>query len=290
MDRSERLSIWSRDQHSERTDSTPPGGTTIDTIRSDDGTTIAYEVLGAGPPVVIVAGANCDAAVSRPLAEALAEFHTVVNYDRRGRGGSADTAPYSVAREVEDLRAMLGRAGGTASIYGHSSGAALALHAAAAGLSVDRLVLHEPPYVADDAQAQESREYAAALERALSAGRRSDAAALFLRRVGAPAAAVEAMQTQPWWGRMEAFAPTLAHDSEVMGFPTTGGLLPVELVQLVRAPTLVLSGANSPEWMTRVGGRIAELIPRSRQQVLPGQGHVSPPEVVVPLIVEHLAH
>ncbi len=265
------------------------GETTIDTLRSDDGTTIAYELLGAGPVVIIVSGSNCDAAVTRPLAEALAEFHTVVNYDRRGRGGSTDTAPYSVAREVEDLRALIDRAGGSASVYGHSSGAALALQAAAAGLGVDRLVLHEPPYVEDDAQAQESREYAATLEQALAEGRRSDAAALFMRRVGAPATAVDQMRTQPWWGRMEAFAPTLAHDSAVMGFPTTGGLLPVELVQLVRAPTLVLNGADSPAWMTRVGGRIAELIPQSRQQVLPGQGHVSPPEVIVPLIVGHLA-
>ena len=116
------------------------------TVTSADGTTIAYDRLGDGPPVVVVGGALADRAVLAATAEALAAHRTVLNYDRRGRGDSGDTAPYAVAREVEDLAALLAAAGGSAALYGHSSGAALALHAAAAGLPIERLVMHEAPY------------------------------------------------------------------------------------------------------------------------------------------------
>src|SRR5215203_7086866 len=121
----------------------------MDKVTSSDGTSIAFERLGDGPPVIVVCGAMCDRALMRPTAEELAKYFTVFNYDRRGRGDSGDTAPYAVEREIEDIAALIDEAGGSAFVYGHSSGAGLALHAAAHGLPIARLVLHEPPFVPD---------------------------------------------------------------------------------------------------------------------------------------------
>jgi pimeloyl-ACP methyl ester carboxylesterase len=118
----------------------------VETIRSKDGTTIAFDRLGDGPAVIVVGGATCDRVMTRPLAEQLASHFTVINYDRRGRGDSGDAAPYAVEREIEDLGALIAEAGGKSSVYAHSSGAGLALHTAAHGLPIAKLVLHEPPY------------------------------------------------------------------------------------------------------------------------------------------------
>src|SRR5215218_1370978 len=122
----------------------------MNTVSSPDGTPIAFDRLGDGPPVIVVGGAMCDRALTGPTAEELAKHFTVFNYDRRGRGDSGDTQPYAVEREIEDIGALIAEAGGTASVYGHSSGASLVLHAAAAeGLPIAKLVLHEPPYAPD---------------------------------------------------------------------------------------------------------------------------------------------
>src|SRR5215203_2178151 len=145
-------------------------------VTSADGTPIAFERLGDGPPIIVVGGAICDRAMTRPTAEQLAQHFTVINYDRRGRGDSGDTAPYAVEREIEDLGALIAEAGGRASVYAHSSGAGLALHAAAQDLPIAKLVLHEPPYVPDGEEERRiSREYAKNLKAILSEGRRGDA-------------------------------------------------------------------------------------------------------------------
>ena len=118
---------------------------TFQEVASPDGTTIAFDRLGDGPPVILVCGAMCDRALMRPTAEELAKHFTVFNYDRRGRGDSSDTAPYAVEREIEDIGALVAEAGGTASVYGHSSGAGLVLRAAAHGLPLGKIALHDPP-------------------------------------------------------------------------------------------------------------------------------------------------
>ncbi len=117
----------------------------MERVRSKDGTTVAFDRLGNGPTVIVVGGATCDQVMIRPLAEQLAQRFNLINYDGRGRGDSGDAAPYAVEREIEDLGALIAVAGGTASVYGHSSGACLALHAAAHGLHISKLVLHERP-------------------------------------------------------------------------------------------------------------------------------------------------
>jgi pimeloyl-ACP methyl ester carboxylesterase len=262
----------------------------VEKVRSKDGTTIAFDRLGDGPAVIVVGGATCDRTITRPLAEQLAQHFTVINYDRRGRGDSSDTAPYAVEREIEDLAALIAEAGGTASVYGHSSGAGLALHAAAHGLPISKLVLHEPPYVPDgEEERRTSREYAEKLKTILAEGRRGDAVELFMTTVGTPQEMVDRMRSEPWWARMEAIAPTLAYDSEVMGDSRRGGTIPVDLVGRVTPPTLVLVGGASPAWMIDVGRQVADAMPNGRHSVLEDQEHVVPPELLAPVLAEFFA-
>ena len=256
-------------------------------VTSGDGTSIAFERFGEGSPVILVGGATTDRAMIRPLAEELAKDFTVINYDRRGRGDSGDTPPYAVEREVEDVGALIAEAGGQASVYGHSSGAVLALHAAAHGLPVARLVMHEPPFAPDrDEERRTSREYGERLRTILAEGRRGDAAALFMTTVGMPEEMVEEMRGEPWWTRMEAVAPTLLYDSEVMGDISREGTIPTELLGAVGAPTLVLCGGASPGWMIDVGRQVAEGLPDGRIDVLEGQEHVVPPEMLAPVLAK----
>ncbi|MPZ83502.1 MAG: alpha/beta fold hydrolase [Actinophytocola sp.] len=256
-------------------------------VTSADGTLIAYDLLGSGSPVVVVGGATCDRAKMSGISSELARHYAVVNYDRRGRGDSGDTAPYAVEREVEDLAALIADVGGSAALYGHSSGAGLVLHALAAGLPVTRAVLHEPPYSAD-AMAAGSREYAASLASLLDAGRRDDALALFFSITGLPTEMVSAWRAEPWWAGTAALAPTLAYDSAVMG-DAAGGTVPFESARAAVAPSLVLVGGASPAWMTDTDRALAEAMPAGSLRVLEGEEHVVEPSVLVPVLVEFLA-
>src|ERR671920_2386295 len=180
----------------------------MDKATSRDGTTIAFDQLGDGPPVILVCGAMCDRDLMHLTAEELAKHFTVFNYDRRGRGGSRDTTPYEVEREIEDIGALVAEAGGTASVYGHSSGAGLVLHAAAHGLPIAKLVLHDPPYAPDgDQEARRiSREYGQNLKDMLSEARRGDAVELFMTNVGMPQEMIEGMHRTAQWAQLEAMA------------------------------------------------------------------------------------
>ncbi|MEU8384094.1 alpha/beta hydrolase [Streptosporangium sp. NPDC048865] len=259
-----------------------------DRVISADGTSVVFDRLGAGPPVIVVGGAMCDRSVTRPLAERMAEHFTVVDYDRRGRGDSGDTMPYAVAREVEDLDALIAQVGGSAAIYGHSSGAALALHAASAGLPVSRLVLHEPPFAADETRRRESREFAEGVRALLAQGRHGDAVASHLTGTGMPPELVDRMRAEPWWARAEASAPTLSYDYEILDQGGEDGMTPVDLARRVTVPTLVLCGGTSPAWMIDMGRRIAGAVPDGRFMLLEDHGHVVPPETLVPLIEDFL--
>jgi pimeloyl-ACP methyl ester carboxylesterase len=260
----------------------------MDKVTSSDGTPIAFDRLGDGPPVVVVGGLLCDRALTRLTAEELAKHFAVFNYDRRGRGDSGNTKPYAVEREIEDLGALIAEAGGRASVYGHSSGAALALHAAAAGLPIARLVLHEPPYNpdGDEDRQRATREEAEHIKTLLAEGRRGDAVEYFWRSIGMPQEMVEGMRRTPRWAELEAMAPTMAYDSAVMGDISRGGAVPADLLDAVTIPTLVLVGGESPEWMIDVGSQVADALPNGRYRVLEGQEHVVPPEVLVPVLEE----
>jgi pimeloyl-ACP methyl ester carboxylesterase len=256
-------------------------------VTSADGTRIAFDRLGSGPPVVLVSGMFCHRPATRPLADLLAERFTVVNYDRRGRGESGDTAPYAPERELEDLAALIDEVGGTAAVYGHSSGAGLALHAAAGGLDIPRLVLHEPPYGPDDEGSRRAaRQLAEDVAAALAEGRPGDAIRLFLADSGLPAEAVTGMAEDP---AMRAVAPTMPHDFEVMGDLSRGGALPEEVVRQVGVPTLVVAGSASPGFFLDTAALLTKLLRHGEQVVLDGQGHGAPAEVVAPVVAAFLA-
>jgi pimeloyl-ACP methyl ester carboxylesterase len=261
----------------------------MDRATSADGTSIAFERLGDGPPLIVVGGATCDRARMREVSEGLARSFAVINYDRRGRGDSGDTPPYAVEREVEDLAALIEAAGGTASLYGHSSGAALVLHAGAAGLAVEKLVLHEPPYSPDEEEHRSAaRELGRQIKELLDDGRRGDALELFFTGVGMPAEMVGEMRREPGWAALEALAPTLAYDSEVMGDVSRGGTVPTDLAARVEAPALVLVGGAGPPWMIEVGKQVAAAVQHGEHRVLEGQEHVVPPDVLTPVVEEFL--
>lgn len=255
-------------------------------VTSADGTRIAFDRLGRGAPLVVVSGMFCERSVTRDLAERLAEQYTVLNYDRRGRGASSDTGPYAPEREIEDLAALIAELGGKAAVYGHSSGAALALRAAAAGLPITRLVLHEPPYGGDgEADRAGARALAQAVWAAIAENRPADAVTAFMIATGLPQAIAEATSRDP---RMLAIAPTMPYDLEIMDNFISGGVIPVDLVRGVDIPTLVLLGGASPEFFATTASRLTELLPDGQLVVLEGQDHGAPAEFVVPAVVSFL--
>lgn len=256
-------------------------------VTSADGTPIAFERLGHGSPIVLVSGLLCDRQVLRPLAEQLAQQFSAITYDRRGRGASGDTAPYAVEREVEDLGALLAEVGGSAALYGHSSGAGLALHAAASGLPITRLVLHEPPYGPDDdASKRHARELAERVQAALARGRRADAVALFFAAAGLPPEQVAELSRDPW--RM-GLALTMPYDFAVMGDLSQGGTIPEELARTIAIPTLVLAGGASPSFFQATAARLAALLPNATSTLLEGQDHGAPAEIVAPAVAAFCA-
>jgi pimeloyl-ACP methyl ester carboxylesterase len=253
------------------------------TLTSADGTTIAYERTGSGPVLVLVDGAMCYRAAGpmRPLAALLRDSFAVYTYDRRGRGDSPDTLPYAVAREVEDLQALIAQAGGEAYVYAISSGAALALATAAAGPGVTKLALYEPPFMAEVEDGNRIKEYTQRLRELLDAGHTGDAVALFMTNVGVPAQAVAGMRAQPGWATLEAIAPTLAYDDEVLG----GGSVPRDLTSTIAAPALVLAGGASPQGLQDAAKATADALPTAAHRTLDGQTHDVAPEALVPVLV-----
>ncbi|WP_405844363.1 alpha/beta fold hydrolase [Streptomyces sp. NBC_01518] len=252
---------------------------------SRDGTAIAYERIGAGPPVVLVGGAMTTGDGLLPLAAQLAHRFGAVPYDRRGRGASGDTAPFAVAREVEDLAALIDAVGGSAALYGHSSGAALALHAAASGLPVTQVALYEPPFALDTTGAKERAEYTGRLTELLAEGRHGDAVALFMALTGAPPEMIDGARHSPMWPGMEAIAPTLAYDDAAMG----DGLVPVERLASLSVPVLTIAGGASAEWMREAARAVADAAPDGTYRTLEGQTHMVDPAVLAPLLTEFFA-
>jgi pimeloyl-ACP methyl ester carboxylesterase len=255
----------------------------MDKVRSSDGTTIAFDRLGGvGTPVVLVSGASTTRAIHAQLAELLAGDFTVFNYDRRGRGDSGDTSPYTIQREVEDLNAVITEAGRAAALFGSSSGAVLALHAAAAGLPVTRLALWEPPFMVDADAPRRQQEYVAQLAALLDAGRRGDAMTLFMRTVGLSEEMIAGMRHAPMWSGMEAIAHTLAYDASIMG----DSVVPTDLVSSVNAPTLVLNGSETGAWAANSAQALTAALPNPRRHTLEGQTHNVAWEVLAPVLRE----
>lgn len=256
------------------------------TTVSADGTTIAFDRYGAGRPVIMAAGAFNTRAATEPLARALAEQFTVLNYDRRGRGDSGDTAPYSVDREIEDLGALIAAAGGSATVFGYSSGATLVLKAAAAGLAITSLVLYEPPFNPDNSYPRLTADLAGQLDKLVSAGRRGDAVELYqTQAVGIPEDVVTQMRHAPFRPGLEATAHTLVYDATIVGDRS----LPAGLLATVTVPALVISGDQSPPFLRAAARAAAAALPNGRLSTLAGQGHDISPEATARAMAEFLA-
>ncbi len=247
-------------------------------VTSKDGTVIAYEREGAGPALVMV-----DPALGyrgfdsiRGLGSLLAADFTVHTYDRRGRGESTDTAPYSVDREVEDLAAVVAEAGGRACVYGFSSGGLLALQAAAAGVGVEKLVLMEPPLGTDDDPADAA--FTAEMVELIATGRRRDAVRRFLTGAGVPAEVIAEME--PAMPALDAVAHTLVYDCLISEATGTG------LLSRVPTPTLVLDSQGSSDDLTGWAATVAAALPDGRHRSLHGEWHVVPAEDLAPVVVE----
>ena len=254
-------------------------------VTSKDGTSIAFDRLGAGAPVVLVSGGSVDRASNVALAEELASDFTVLNYDRRGRGPSGDTPPYAIEREIEDIEAVIGAAGREASLHGSSSGAVLAMLAAGADLPVTKLAMWEPPFIPEGMPTPPG-DQVEQYETMVAEGRRGDAVEYFMSRVvGLPPEFVEGARQQPFWAATEALAHTLAYDARIMG----DYRIAVDRTARVKVPTLVVAGGADMPWMRDTATALADALPQGRTSLLDGQGHDVDPKVLAPVLREFFA-
>jgi len=253
---------------------------------SADGTKIAYEKQGGGPALILIDGAMCtrNHGAKPELARLLAPRCTVYLYDRRGRGDSGDTSPYAAEREIEDIEMLIDDGGGTACLFGHSSGAALAMRAAVAlGGKVTGLVMYDAPYNDDPEARRAWQEYLGQLSEALAEGRNGDAVAAFMSYVGTPAGQISGMRQAPFWPGLEAIAPTLAYDhAAIMG----DGSVPAGLAARVGVRTLVLHGDAGLPFMAVTARTLAQAIPQAEGRALAGQTHDIDAAVLAPVLAE----
>ncbi len=253
-------------------------------VTSRDGTVIAYDKSGSGPVVVIVNGAlgYRDYYGDRELASELSKEFTVIIYDRRGRGESTDTLPYAVKREIEDIEALIDATGGKACLYGVSSGAVLALEAAAKlGNKVTKLAIYEPPWNPDDAAKEEFAKNHQQLNKLLAAGKCSDAVALFMANFMTSEMIEEFKKSKAdEWKIMEAEAQTLTYDYAIMGDQTT----PVEDAKSVKVPTLVMNGSEGLPFIQEALESIAKALPNAQRKTLEGQTHEPSAEAMAPVL------
>jgi pimeloyl-ACP methyl ester carboxylesterase len=247
-------------------------------ITSKDGTAIAFQKSGNGPAVILVDGALCYRRLGPmgPIARELASGFTVFTYDRRGRGESGDTAPYAVEREVDDIEALIELAGGSAFIYGASSGAALALAAASRLKGIRKLALYEAPFIVDESQAPQPADYPSKMSGLTAAGRRGDAVELFMKAVGMP--------LMPNWSKLKAAAHTLPYDVAIMGDTRSGKPLPPERWAAVGIPTLVGVGGRSPLAMRNAMRALADVLPGAQLHVLGRETHMVKTKAIAPVL------
>jgi pimeloyl-ACP methyl ester carboxylesterase len=258
-------------------------GESMSTVKSKDGTAIAYDRIGHGPAVVLVDGALCSRKFGpmEPLAAHLAPHFTIYTYDRRGRGESGDTQPFAVEREVEDIAALIAEAGGSAGVYGISSGAALALEAARQlPTMVTKLALYEPPYSLEADYAPRWQAYRTQLDALLAEGRRGDAVELFMRLVGAGDEGVAGMRQSPVWPLFEAVAPTLRYDAAELG----DSRVPTERAATVAMPTLVMAGEATFPFIQQAAQALADALPHGEHRTLEGQTHEVAAEALAPVL------
>jgi pimeloyl-ACP methyl ester carboxylesterase len=257
---------------------------TVNIVRSADGTEIAYDTVGDGPALIVSVGAFCTRHTF-VAPDDLRQRFTVVTYDRRGRGDSGDTAPFAPAREYDDLAAVAAATGSMPPfVFGHSSGAAIALRAAAAGVALSRVVAYEAPFTNDDTP-RTSVDPAEYIDELLRTGRRAEAVKFWMAEiVRMPAEMIAQLDSAPWAKAMEPLTPALPYDLAV----TAGGVPTAELANIA-APVLILGGAKSPPWFQRSVAEQAAAIPGSQLKTIDGYDHNIPPEVITPILIDFLS-
>jgi pimeloyl-ACP methyl ester carboxylesterase len=267
----------------------------FETVTSADGTTIAFERTGDGPPVILVGGAFNDRTTVAGLAAVLAPHVTAVTYDRRGRGASGDAAcanPASkdaasrdgVTREIEDLAAVIARVGGPAAVFGHSSGAVLALEAASRGADISRLAVYEPSYVVEGTRPRPAEDLADRLRALIREDKRDEAVTLFLTEgAGVPAEMVSGMRSSEMWGWFTGLAHTLPYDAALCG---PGMVPPADRLAAIKIPVLALGGSASPPWLPAAARAVADAVPGARFTLIEGQDHgvLNQPEALESLL------
>ena len=259
-------------------------------VRSRDGTHIAVDKSGYGRAIVLVGGALSDRSGAATLAALLAPSFTVYTYDRRGRGDSEDTAPYSVQREVEDLAAVIFEAGDAAYVYGHSSGAVLALEAVERGLPIPKLAVYEPPLIVDASRQPVPAGAAATVAELVASGRRGDAVEWFLTKaVDSPPDVVAQLKQSKWWPGMEAMAHTIEYDLLLTADVGTGSLEPLEKWTRLLTPTLVMDGGASPVWIRTGAQSLARALGNATYRTLEGQTHGPDAQMLATALTEFLA-
>lgn len=264
------------------------------TVISKDGTRIAYEQTGSGPAVILVNGAFSYRQYPGALALAawLAERFTVINYDRRGRGDSGDTQPYAVEREIEDIDALIGAAGGSACVWGMSSGAVLALKAAEAGLNINKLALFEPPFRVDTSAPLPPADFIAHVTGLIAQNRRGDAVRYFMTKgMGAPGFVMVMMRLMPGvWSRLTAVANTLPYDALLLDGYASGKPLPAGAFAKVTVPALVMSGDKSVETLQNASKALANVLPNATYRSLAGVSHTNPDmSLIAPVVADYFS-
>lgn len=267
---------------------TTPTATPHGHVVSKDGTRIAFDRIGSGAPLILIDGAlsSRTAGLNGALAAQLAHRFTVYTYDRRGRGDSGDTAPYAIEREIDDIEALVTEAGGSAGVYGISSGGALALDAAnRLGPHITKLAIYEAPFVVDATRALLPDGYLQKMHKLVAADRRGEAVDLFMGRgIGLPGWMVVMMRLLPSRSGQKALAHTLPYDATIMGDTQSGRPLPRERWASITAPTLVVAGGKSPVWLKNAQLALAAMLPNATQQILAGQMHIVKAEALAPML------
>lgn len=254
------------------------------TVQSKDGTTLAYDIYGDGPPLIFITGASCFRNFMPVLkdAKAFAKEFTVYNYDRRGRGDSTDTQPYAIEREIEDIEVMIDAAGGKAYLYGHSSGAVLALEAALRlGDKVDKVIMYDPPYVHNVTEKAKYGKLSEQVHELLQTDKNGAAMKAFLHGIGMPKLFVYLMPLMPGWRGMRTLAPTLAYDIAL-----TRDLPPVKRAAQVTVPVQILVGEKSPESVKSAASQLADAMPGVTLVEIAGQDHMVSAKVLLPTFVK----
>ena len=274
------------------------------TVTSKDGTTIAFDQAGNGPAVVLVTGALGTRSNMTPnsLPAIISEHFNVIDYDRRGRGDSTDTQPYAVQREIEDIESLIDEVGGSAFLFGMSSGGILALEAARAlPGKVNKLALYEPPFIIDDSRPPLPNDYVEQLNAAIAAGRPGDAVEIFMTKAllipdefvammrNAPMSQAfgdDAGAKPPEWADMEKIAHTLAYDGMITREFLAGKPLPPKRWSAISAPTIVIVGGNSEPFFHDGAQALVHDIPNAQRRILEGQDHAVSPEALAPVLIE----